>query len=417
MAGTAARTTGTDLDDLLAPNAVADPYAVFAVLRRDDPVHRNARWGGWVLTRYDDVALALTDCRFSAGRVEGWLGRGLDADERAALAPTGDLLARWMVFTDPPVHTRLRRLLAGVFTPRTVEALRPDVVRLVDELVGAFARDGGGDLLAHVARPLPGAVIARLLGVPLSDVPLLTAWSDDVLAVVFGALGEPGRHVRAAHGMGELAAYLGALLERRAPGGPDADRGDLLARLARAAAEDGDALTAEEAVATAVLLLFAGHETTTNLLANGVVALLRHPGTWAAMATAPPTGVAAAVEELLRYDGPSKAQVRVVAQDVDLGGRRLAAGDRVLAALAAANRDPARFRDPDRLDVTRAAGPGLAFGHGLHYCLGAPLARLEAQVALPALARALPSLALADEPLRWQPVLLSRALEALPVAA
>ncbi|WP_181781178.1 cytochrome P450 [Pseudonocardia pini] len=393
--------TGPDLQtaDLLSPAAVADPYPLLAELREHDPVHWSERYRSWFVTRYADVDAALRDPRFSSDRIAPYRrarldGPGADAGVRAAFG----VLEDWMVFKDPPDHTRLRKLLSRAFTPRAVERMRVRVAEIADELL----RDLGphADLIGEYAYPLTSSVVAEMLGVPRADQALFKDWSDRITGLVFGGLGDPDRHADGAGGMAELTGYLDELVAR----GPDAE--SLVGALVRAR-EAGDALTHAEVVATGVLLLFAGHETTTNLIGNGLRALLRHPDQ---APDAPGT-----VEELLRWDGPAKTIARLVAADVELGGRTLRRGDRVFLCASAANRDPAVFPDPDRLDVTRRPGRQLGFGIGLHYCLGAPLARLEAAIAIPAALDRFPDLRLAEEPPAWHPVLLSRGLVRLPV--
>jgi cytochrome P450 len=401
--------------DLLGADAVADPYPLLDALRAHDPVHRSARLGGWVLTRHDDVSAALRDPRFSSDRISPYVRTRLAAADappgvRAAFA----VLERWMVFQDPPDHTRLRRLLSRAFTPRAVQRQRERITAIADELLDALLDPlrgtGRADLLAQYSSPLTASVIADVLGVPRADRGRFTAWSHQILGLVFGGTGDPDRHASAAAGMGELTAYLADLVaahERR-----PAD--DLITALVDAR-DEGDALTHEEVIATGVLLLFAGHETTTNLIGNGLLALLRRPAALAAVRDgAVPIG--RAVEELLRFDGPAKTIARVAAVDVELRGRTVRAGDRVFLSPAAANRDPAVFDRPAELDLTRAHNPQLGFGVGLHYCLGAPLARLEASIAIPRALRRLHGLRLTGAPLQWHPVLLSRGLRTLPVA-
>ncbi|MBN9107517.1 MAG: cytochrome P450 [Pseudonocardia sp.] len=388
--------------DILGPDAVADPYPLLAGLREHDPVHWNERYRSWFLTRYDDVDAALRDPRFSSDRIAPYRRARLDRDgaDPAVRAAFG-VLEDWMVFKDPPDHTRLRKLLSRAFTPRAVERVRPRVVELVDELLAAIASHGRADLVRDFAYPLTASVVAELLGVPRADRDLFKDWSDAIAGLVFGGMGDPQRHSAGAAGMAELTAYLTELVaaHEREP----AD--DLLTALIQAR-DDNDALTHDEVVSTGVLLLFAGHETTTNLIGNGLLALLRHPGV---SAEAP-----GLVEEVLRFDGPAKTIARLMATDVEVRGRTLRQGDRVFLCPSAANRDPDVFDDPDRFDPARPTGRQLGFGVGLHYCLGAPLARLEGSVAIPAVMRSLRGLALTDAPLSWHPVLLSRGLVELP---
>lgn len=401
-------------DELLSPEAVADPYAWFGRLRDREPVAWNARYRSWVLTSYDDNALALRDVRFSSDRITPVIERERRRpDPDADLLDTLELLDGWMVFKDGAEHRRLRRLVHKAFTPRMVAQMRGEVERVADELLddaeAAATGDGELDLLRAYAYPLPAIVIAGMLGVPPEDRDRFKRWSDDIAALVFGGLEDPSRHSRAREGMRAFVRYMTALVERarRDP------RDDLASALVRAH-DDDDALTEREVVATCVLLLFGGHETTTNLIANGLLALLRAPAQ-AELLRADPGLIASAVEEFLRYDGPAKVVVRVAAEELEIGGRTLAAGDRVFLVPLAANRDPAVFDRPDELDITREDNPHLGFGQGLHYCLGASLARLEGGVAIPRVLARFPDLRLAAEQLTWQPVLLSRGLTRLPV--
>jgi cytochrome P450 len=310
-----------------------------------------------------------------------------------------------MVFRDPPDHTRMRRALRPAFTPLAIEALRPTVERVVDELLDALPE--ALDFLAEFAVPLPAIVIAELLGIPREDHDRFRAWSESLATLVF-ASGLPDRHRRGREALTALATYLGEQLAHRRAQPAD----DLLGTLAvlRAAGE----LTAEEATANAVLLLFAGHETTTGLLANGLAALLAHPEQLERLRTERSL-MPSAVEELLRYEGPSKLMPRWAVQEVELRGRRIASGDLLYLVQSAANRDPRRFAEPDRLDVARDPNPHLGFGYGLHYCLGAPLARLETAIALSRLLDRRARIELAGDPPRWRPNLLGRAVESLEV--
>jgi cytochrome P450 len=409
--------TGAALEfDLLSPEAVADPYPLLDALREADPVHWDPRLGAWLVTRYADVSAALRDERFSSDRIAPYRrarlsGPGADPGLASAVA----VLENWMVFKDPPDHGRLRRLLSRAFTPRAVQRVRGRIAGLADELLAAVPGPTI-DLVGDYAYPLTASVIAELLGVPRADRGRFKEWSDAISGLVFGGLGDPARHADAARGMGELRDYLAALVADRSRDGAAGPDGDLLAALVTAR-DAGDALSHDEVIATGVLLLFAGHETTTNLIGNGLLALLRRPEA----ATAVREGrvpIDACVEELLRFDGPAKTIVRLMRTDVELHGRVLRAGDRVFLCPPAANRDPRVFSRPGELDLRRTHNPQLGFGVGLHYCLGAPLARLEAAVAIPR-ALQLPGLALTEAArtgsgLRWQPVLLSRGLHALP---
>jgi len=400
---------------ILSPAAVADPYPFFARLRESDPVCWDERYRSWFITSYSENELAVRDVRFSSDRITPVIEK-----ERRRVNPDRELIETleqldgWMVFRDPPEHLRLRRLVHRAFTPRMVAEMRQQVVAVTDELLDAAeldaaATDGTIDLLQAVAYPLPAIVIAGMLGVPPEDRDQFKEWSDDISALVFGGMEDPARHERARIGMSQLVTYVTALVERARRDPQD----DLATALVQAHDDDG-ALSEAEVVATCINILFGGHETTTNLIANGVLALLQHPEQ-ARLLREDPGLAPVAVEEILRYDGPAKAVVRVAAEDLDLLGRRIAAGDRVFLLPAAANRDPAVFERPNELDITRHPNPHLGFGAGMHYCLGASLARLEGTVAIPRILERFPQLRLTDQPLTWKPVLLTRGLDTLPV--
>jgi cytochrome P450 len=393
----------------LSAEVVADPYPYLHALRSEDPVHWSGIHQAWVLTRYDDVSRAFLDERFSSARVGSLLPIEPSNEEREAFAPIVRLLGNWMVFTDPPDHARLRRLARAAFSVRIVERLRPTIESLVERFVGEIARDGRVDFVARFASPLPANVIAALLGVPVADRERFQRWSEEMAPLVFGGGQTTERRDRALRSLVALEAYFRDLLHRyrREPGD------NLLTALSRAE-ETGDVLSADEVIGNCVLLLFAGLETTANLLGTGVLHLDRHRGERRRLVANP--GLAPiAVEELLRYDGPSKMQGRVAAEDIEIRGRRIRAGERVLLCQAAANRDPERFSEPDRLDFDRQDKEHLAFGIGMHYCLGAPLARLEAEVAFSALAARLPNLAVAAGRVEWHASVLGRGLKSLPI--
>jgi cytochrome P450 len=386
----------------------ADPFRLFERLRRDDPVHWSPVLKSWVLTRYEDCRLALTSPALSAERVRAFLARrGGDPGDLGLLRAQMD---RWMVFRDPPDHTRLRGLVNRAFTPQAVAARAPAIAALVDELLEPLADRPGFDLIADFAEPLPAYVIMDMLGVPRAELRHVRRWSDELALFVGAARGTgESRYDRAEEGARRLADYFRDLVaeRRRQP------RDDLTTALLRAR-EAGEALDDEEVVATAVLLLFAGHETTTHLIGNGVLHMLRLGTPWRELA-AGPAAAESTVEECLRYDGPIGAIGRVVAAPIAIGGRRLGEGERIFALLNAANRDPAAFADADRFDPRRSPNRHLTFGHGIHFCLGAPLARLEGRIALQQLARRFPRLALAGGAPDWVDSLVLRGLVRLPV--
>lgn len=396
-------------DDLLAPEVVQDPYAYFARLREVDPVHWNERWGGWLVTRYDDVVRAFRDPeRLSSDRMAHFV-RELSPQDRERLTVLIRYFSRWLVFTDPPYHTRVRMLVNKAFTPTSVERLRPRVREIVHGLLDHVEPKGRMAFIREFAFHLPVIVISEYMGVPPEDREQVKEWSDETSRIFFIRADDPERRERSQAGLVKLLEYFEPLIHARRKD----PRDDLISALVQAE-ERGDLLSHDELLATCTVLLFAGHETTTNLLANGLLALLQHRDQWDLLRHNPAL-VRSAVEELLRYDGPVKATFRWAKVDVEMGGKTIRAGDRMLLVLASANRDPEKFTNPDDLDITRSPNPHVAFGHGIHICLGAPLARVEAQEAFGALAERLPNLRLSDQELRYHPTLVSRALEELYV--
>jgi cytochrome P450 len=382
----------------LLPEFHANPYPFYHRLRQEDPVHHSPL-GVWVLTRYDDVELVLRDPRFVRAGFEAFLY----TDE--GRLPTS------MLFRDPPDHTRLRSLVSRAFTPRVIDGMRVHIQELVDNLLDRVEDAGAMDLIADLAYPLPVTVICEMLGVPVEDQARIRQWSTDVARSLdaIGMPSDPTVAERGGIGRRALADYFLALLpeRRRAP------RADLLSALI-AAEERGDRLTEGELLSTCVLLFVAGHETTVNLIGNGVLALLRHPAELSRL-RANPDLIGSAVEELLRYDSPVQRTGRIASTDVEIDGRRIEKGSIVVGAVGAANRDPAHFADPDRLDLARADNRHLAFGFGIHFCLGAALARVEGQVAIATLLRRLPGLRLDIETPEWRESSVLRGLKALPV--
>lgn len=396
-------------ENLVCEAAVRDPHAYFAALRERDPVYWNQRHRAWVLTRHDDIGTALRSTLLTAERITPFASAVQVAADSDNVDATFQVLKDWLVFKDPPEHTRLRRLVARAFTPTVVRARLEEIGQTIEALVSEL--DTETDLVREFAYPLPAVVIAQMLGVPPEDRDLFKEWSDKITALVFGAYGEDDRFTTAAGGMIELRDYLVDLIgeyERR-----PAD--NLISVLLEH--EDGDGLTRDELVATCTLLLFGGHETTTNLIGNGMLALLSNPHQLERL-RADPSLVGPAVDELLRYDGPARATVRLVKEEHMVDGRTLSPGERVFLINLAANRDPAVYADPDVLDVGRRPTNHLGFGVGIHYCLGAPLARLEGQLAITSLVETFPKIQLDADPeeLAWHATMLSRGLVGLPVS-
>jgi len=403
--------TINELDlSLVSPAFYNDPYPIYRQLRDHDPVHWSESLGGWVLTRYDDVLATIRDSdHFSSqGRMLAAL-ESLPIEARAGLRLFEAHFTVGLISSDPPDHTRLRSLIKKAFTPRVIEGMRPRVQAIVDELLDAVQGRGETDFVRDVAYPLPAIVIAELLGAPPEDRDRFKHWSDGIMA--FQGTGRVSAEVMAwsQQSLREMRAFLGELIaqRRRAP------RDDLLGLLVAAEAE-GDRLTEAELLTTCVTLLTAGHETTTNLIGNGLATLLRHPAQLGRVREDAAL-LPAAIEEILRYESPLQRNPRRIARDIELRGKRLRRGDFVLQILGAANRDPEQFPDPDRFDIARQPNRHIAFGFGIHFCLGAPLARLEAPIAIGAMLRRFPRLTLATDALEWQEHGLLRALKALPV--
>ncbi|MEA2900998.1 MAG: pimeloyl-[acyl-carrier protein] synthase [Actinomycetota bacterium] len=388
----------------MLPENRSDPYPTYAFIRRHDPVH-HAPDGTWVLTRYDHAAAVLRDPRFSTNPAR--LGEGVDMTKESPVRQAGSNL---MMFKDPPDHTRLRGLVSQAFTPRTVDSLKPRIERLVDELLDEVVARGDGefDVLADLAYPLPTVVICELLGVPVADRESFKGWAAGASRLLDNYLDQAALMEGMAAGM-ELFRYFSDLVEdRRARPGRD-----LLSALIAAEAE-GDRLTQAELLSTVTLLFVAGFETTMNLLGNGMLALLRNPGEIDRL-RADPSLVRTGVEELIRYDGPVHITARIATCDVEIGGEHIREGEQVAVSLGAANRDPEQFPEPDRLDVGRTPNRHLGLGGGPHFCLGATLARIEAQAAFAAVLRRFPHLELATERPTYRDHFVIRGLTGLKV--
>ena len=385
----------------LIPQFRCDPYPTYRWYREEDPVHWNGLpdrpgAGTWYLFRYDDVLAALTN---------GSLGK---TNNPLAPGPLGTMLAQWMLLRNPPDHTRLRALVSSAFTPHVVDRLRPAIQGIADVLLDEVQSQGEMDVILHYASALPLIVIAELLGVPRRDRARLRKWSIDLSVIVDLNATREGV-AKATQSMMELTEYLrGIAGERRAN-----PQEDLITALI-AAEEDGETLTQDELLAMCVLLLGAGHETSVNLIGNGTLALLQHPDQLARLRD-DPSVAESAVEELLRYDSSVQMVFREALEDLDIGGKTIRKGEAVTMLLGSANRDPAQFLDPDRLDLTRSRKRHGAFGMGIHFCLGAPLAGLEAQIAFQTLLRRMPHLQLRPGPLHWGEGIVFHGLEHLPV--
>lgn len=391
---------------LLHPNIRVNPYAAYARLRAEAPVHFSEALGGWILTRYADVHAAFRDARLSSKRPTRFAPQWME-QMRDAIGPMVRNMSAWVLMMDPPDHTRIRSLINRAFTPRMVEFLRPRIQGLADGLLDAAAKDGPIDLMRDFAVPLPVLVIGEMLGLPAEDRHRLKAWSNGILTV--GARMPTLEQVRAmAQAFTEIEVYMrDVIAERRKHPGQD-----LISELL-AAEEQGKFLSEQEVLSTCTMLLFAGHETTTNLIGNGTYALLRQPDQLQVLRDSPEV-LPTAVEELLRFDSPVQRMARVAKEELELGGQRVRQGDILFLNIGAANRDPEQFPNPDALDVRREDNRHVAFGLGIHYCVGAPLGRLEGELALGTLLRRFPRLELAGEVV-WRDNLTLRGLESLPV--
>jgi pimeloyl-[acyl-carrier protein] synthase len=391
-----AQASGAHTFDWTSQEFLRDPYSRYKELRQTNPIHFNEARGSWILTRYNDMADVLRDHeRFSA--------------ERTGPANySTDEMPRSMLASDPPHHTRLRTLVNKAFTARTVERLRRRIREIVDGLLDEVADKGEMEVISDFAYPLPITVIAEMLGVPASDRDFFRDASSKI-AVALGPITDVSVGMAALEGRNQLIGYFNELIPQR-KGDP---RDDLISALL-AAEEAGDFLSHGELLAMLLLLLVAGHETTVNLIGNGLLALLGHPEQFDRLRT-DESIERSAVEELLRYDSPVQFTGRLVLQDVEIGGHLIKKGTGISTILASANRDPEVFADPDTLDLGRDPCPHLSFSAGIHYCLGAQLARLEGQIALSTVVRRFPNMKLATEALEWRPAPILRGLVALPV--
>ena len=385
--------------DPRAPEFRRNPYPFYDTLRTHVPVLFWDTWGIYFLTRWEDCNRLLRDSRMGHG------GMGEPPPQQRDLYR---MQINWMLFRDPPDHTRLRGLAQRAFTPRMVEQMRAAIQDITDGLLDRVAAKGALDVVADLAYPLPVTVIARMLGVPEADVDTFHAWSD-ALGRSLDLTEDEEVYNEASRAAAAFTEFLADLADRRRVEPTE----DLLSALV-AAEEGGEHLTTDELYATCALLLVAGHETTVNLIGNGTLALLRNPAQLDRL-RADPSLTKTAVEELLRYDSPVQLTSRIVLEEIDVGGQRILPGMQLSFMLGAANHDPAVFADPHTLDITRKPNPHLAFGSGIHYCLGAPLARLEAQIAFDTLLRRFPTLTLLEEDPPHRDNYLLRGLERLPV--
>lgn len=404
-----------------------NPYPFYEQLRNQDPVHWDEELGFWVLSRYTEIESLYTDDRFS--RAQG-LMRGfqrLPAPERKIVQPVYHSFSKTVFYADPPYHTHLRGLMNHAFTPRRVERLRSYIQATVDELLDEAQSNGDVvDVIRDLAYPLPVMVISELLGLPASDRDRFKKWSDDLFAIL-GTVRHKTTDLleRAAQSLSEMTEYVKDLSHKRRETPED----DLLTALLSVTAEEdldcrhphsstsahaSSILTEEELVSNINILLSTGHETTTHLIGNGLLALLQHPDQMERLQSQPAL-LELAIEEMLRYDNPVQITYRSALEDANIHGKLIRKGDLVNSIIGSANRDPQRFSNPDRFDITRNEGRHLGFGLGIHFCIGAPLVRLEAEVVFETLLRRFPQISLWTETLEWQEHPIFRGLKSLPV--
>jgi cytochrome P450 len=376
----------------LNPEALADPHALYRALREYDPVHWDPYMHAWVVTSYPEVISVITN--YSSDRTPP-----VDYLDRLGLSfmkPFSEMMQRQMLFMDAPQHSRLRDLCSVAFTPRKVEELRRVIRSIADELIDKVVPCGRLDLIADFAAPLPAIMTAKLMGVPVEDHRQLGVWANDIAEVHGNFQHHPDRVREIVQSLQDMKTYLVDRMQelRKRP-----DNGLIYSLMT--AEVDGQRLTDEEVIASTVVTIIGGHETTTNLIASGFLTLLRNPDSFEQLRSHPEI-IASAVEELLRYESPVQHTARIAPADTDLGGKTIRKGAKVVAVLAAANRDPSRFSDPDRLDLLRPDNRHVAFGWAAHFCFGAPLARMEGQIAFNALLRRLPRPAVLDKIMDWR---------------
>lgn len=394
--------TAPHLDDLLSDQAINDPDTYFRRCREDSPVRWNDRWHGWIVTGYDEVVVGFRDHRrLSSDRFRGPFARDL-AETRTRYAELIEFMSRWMFTSDRPYHTHLRSLVNAAFTPRSVERLRPRIHELVRDLAEPLRGGRVVDFMAEFAFQLPVIVIAEYLGIPPEARNDVRKLSEDLGALIFVQGSSGDRFANGEKAKNGLVEIIRPVVQART----DAPQDDLISAMVHADL-DGDRFTEDEVISNAVLMVFAGHETTMNLLANGVTAFSRFPDQWELLRSDPDGLARRATEEVLRLAGPIKANARWAREDIELGGQQLKANDRVLLVQHAAGHDPAAFADPDRLDISRWPNRHVAFGSGIHTCLGAPLSRLEAQEAFAFLAREFASVEVVTPRITYVPNLVS----------
>lgn len=398
------------LANLLEPEVRANPYPLYHMIQNEDPVHWDERMGFWVITRYEDALATLHDKRIAKAIGLELVRNRLPESDREAAEPVFRSFSKQMLYADPPYGARLRGLFNKAFTASVVEKIQPHIQEIADGLIDAVEDNGEMDLVHDYAYPLPLTVIAELLGLPTEDIVELKQWSDDVSSS-FGIVRQtPVVMGKARQSLAEFTDYICALYDELEKNPKD----DLLSGLI-AAVEEGNRLDKEELVANVLNVLIGGHETTTKLISNGMLALMENREQLEDL-RAKPELIHPAVEEILRYDSPVQIVWRVAGEDYEVGGKEIRAGQLINVMIGAASRDPSHYVEPDRFDIHRGEQHHLGFGFGSHFCVGSPLGRLDGQIAIATLLRRLPEMRLKDTELEWQEAPTFRGLVALPVA-
>ncbi|MCU9840289.1 cytochrome P450 [Ruegeria sp. WL0004] len=408
---TAPQTAEQPVYDPSDPSVMANPFPIYAKLREDDPVHWSPSLKSWIITRYTDVRDLLLSDHLSVNRLATFY-QSLPPADAVLLKDIVHYLNLWLAFRDPPDHTRVRRILRHAFTASAIEHMRPNITEITDLLLDRLESGGRNevDLIREFALQLPAFVIMDLLDVPRDMLDDFKEWSDDMAVFIGGARNSGDKYERAERGCRKMSSYFAQLIKERTENPKPGFLMDLIS-----ARDEGDKLSEDELIATCILVLFAGHETTTNLIGNATLLLLRHPDQLAKLKSDPAL-IDSAIEEVLRFDGPTNALVRVAAEDHDLHGRQIREGERVFVMVNSANRDPRIFKDPDRFDITRQQNRHLTFGQGIHLCLGAKLAREEGRIAVERLFARFQNLALdPSEPPEWLDAMVPRGTRHLPV--
>ena len=396
-----------DRYNLTAQEVLANPYPTYRRILLEDPVYWSDFFGGWYLMRYKDVAAAMQDRRISAKRPP--ISK-LPETEQKKILPLLETLSKWILFCDPPEHTRLRGLFSKAFTPSIIGSMAERIGTLVNELIDGVYERGHIDIIHDLAYPIPAIVIAQMLGVKPEDHAKIKKWSSD-LARFFGMSRMKAEILTSAkQSIIEMTEYFRHIKEERRHTPQD----DLMSSLIFAQ-EKGNSLDEDELISNCIFLTFAGHETTTNLIANGLLALLKNSNQMQKLKN-DPLLITTTVEEFLRYDSPVQRQARIAVVDLEIGGKQISQGQRLFLMIGAANRDPEQFLSPDKLDITRSENPHLAFGKGTHFCLGASLGRLEAQIAINTIVRRFRNLRLDTDQIQWHENPALRGMKSMPVA-